>query len=133
MTNEERLALLNSMEVIEVDANGDGVIYVDVAYNAENIEKLSKVVGDVHTYLKKYGDIDGKKETIDISIAAFEHAGAEYYHEGAFVIFTKEQLLEMYEGERGKCIAVESELKNFTSQFNLVKEHVQTALNAIGN
>lgn len=132
MTNQEKLDILNSMKIIDEDCSGGELVYVLVAYNDENIEKISKVVPDVNEYLKNVGDPDGTKEGIDISIAALEHANADYYHKGKFVICTKAQLLEMYEEEKGKRIKAESELKNFTTQTNYVKTHIQETLKILG-
>lgn len=132
MTNQDKLDILNSMEIIDEDCGGGELVYVHVEYNNENLEKLSKVVPDVSEYLKNVGDPDGTKEDIDIVLAAFEHANADYYHKGKFVIFTKEQILELYEDEKSKRIKVENELKNFTTQINYGKVSIQEALKLIG-
>ncbi|MCL1700724.1 hypothetical protein [Lysinibacillus sp. Bpr_S20] len=132
MTNQEKLDILNSMKIIDEDCGGGELVYVNVEYNKENIEKISQVVPDVNVYLKNVGDPDGTKEGIDIVIAAFEHANADFYYKGKFVIFTKEQLLEMYEDEKGKRMKAENELKNYISQFNYVKGHIQDTLEALG-
>lgn len=131
MTTQEKLDILNSMKIIDEDCGGGELVYVLVEYSDENVEKISKVVPDVNEYLKNVGDPDGIKEGIDISIAAFEHAGADYYFQSKFVIFTKEQLVEMYEDEKGKRLKAENELKSFTFQFKFVKEHIQKTLNAL--
>ena len=132
MTNQEKLDILNSMKIIDEDCSGGELVYVLVAYNDENIEKISKVVPDVNEYLKNVGDPDGTKEGIDISIAAFEHTGADYYHKGKFVIFTKAQLLKMYEDEKGNRLKVERELKNLRTHIGYTKAQIQGALNSIG-
>ncbi|MEQ6355130.1 hypothetical protein ABNX05_10925 [Lysinibacillus sp. M3] len=131
MTNQEKLDILNSMKIIDEDCGGGELIYVHVEYSEENIEKISKVVCGVDEYLKNFGDPDGTKEYIDISIAAFESAKADYY-KGKFVIFSKEQLLEMYEDEKSKRMIAESELKNFTTQNKYVKTQIQETLKALG-
>ncbi|MFJ7663728.1 hypothetical protein ACIQXW_15255 [Lysinibacillus sp. NPDC097162] len=131
MMSQEKLDILNSMKIIDEDYGGGELVYVHVEYSEENIEKLSKVVPDINEYLKNVGDPDGTKEGIDISIAAFEHAGADYYFKSEFVVLTKEQLVEMYEEEKGKRLKVENELKSFTLQFKFVKEHIQKTLNAL--
>lgn len=128
MTDQEKLDILNSIEIIDEDSRGGELVYVHVEYSDENIEKVSKVAPDVDEYLKNAGDPDSTKEAIDISIAAFEHANADYYHEGKFVIFTKEQLLEIYEEEKSKRMKAENELKNYTSQVKYVKAHIQETL-----
>lgn len=132
MTNQDKLDILNSMEIIDEDCGGGELVYVHVEYNNENLKKLSKVVPDVSEYLKNVGDPDGTKDGIDISIAAFQYAEADYYYKGKFVIFTKEQILELYEDEKSKRLKAENELKSFTLQFEFVKEHIQKTLNALG-
>ncbi len=102
MTDQEKLDILNGMEVIDEDSTGTELLYVEVAYTHENIEKLSKVVPDINEYLANSGDPDDLEKGIDISIAAFQYAGADYYFEGKFVIFTKEELITMYEEEKAK-------------------------------
>lgn len=132
MTNQDKLDILNSMEIIDEDGRGSEIIYVNVNYSDENIEKISKIVPDINEYLKSVGDPDGTKDGIDISIAAFQYAEADYYYKGKFVIFTKEQILELYEDEKSKRLKAENELKSFTLQFEFVKEHIQKTLNALG-
>ena len=132
MTSQEKLDILNGMEIIDEDCGGGELVYVLVEYSNENIEKLSKVVPGVNEYLKNVGDPDGTKEGIDIVIAAFEHANADYYHKGKFVIFTKTQLLEMYEDEKGNRLKVERELKNLRTHIGYAKAQIQGALNSIG-
>ncbi|WP_375106053.1 hypothetical protein AB9L15_03880 [Lysinibacillus fusiformis] len=132
MTNQDKLDILNSMKIIDEDCGGGELVYVHVEYNNENLEKLSKVVPDVSEYLKNVGDPDGTKEDIDIVLAAFEHANADYYHKGKFVIFTKEQILELYEDEKSKRIKAENELKNFTTQIKYAKTQIQETLKLIG-
>ncbi|WP_431810824.1 hypothetical protein [Lysinibacillus capsici] len=132
MTSQEKLDILNGMEIIDEDCGGGELVYVLVEYSNENIEKLSKVVPDVNEYLKNVGDPDGTKEGIDIVIAAFEHANADYYHKGKFVIFTKAQLLEMYEDEKGNRLKVERELKNLRTHIGYAKAQIRGALNSIG-
>ncbi|QDZ98959.1 hypothetical protein D0439_10080 [Lysinibacillus fusiformis] len=131
ITNQEKLDILNSMEIIDEDGRGSEIIYVNVNYSDENIEKISKIVPDINEYLKSVGDPDGTKDGIDISIASFQYAEADYY-KGKFVIFTKEQILELYEDEKSKRIKVENELKNFTTQINYGKVSIQEALKLIG-
>ena len=84
MKNTGKLAVINSMRIVEVDISGGELVYAVVDYNEENIQKLAKVVPNVELYIQNYGDPDGTKETIDISTAAFEHAGADYYAKGIF-------------------------------------------------
>jgi len=132
MMSQEKLDILNGMEIIDEDCGGSELVYVLVEYSNENIEKLSKVVPDVNEYLKNVGDPDGTKEGIDIVIAAFEHTDADYYHKGKFVIFTKVQLLEMYEDEKGNRLKVERELKNLRTHIGYAKAQIQGALNSIG-
>jgi len=132
MTSLEKLDILNGMEIIDEDGRGNELVYVHVEYNDENIEKISKVVPDVNEYLKNVGDPDGTKDCIDISIAAFQYADADYYHQGKFVIFTKEQILEMYECEKSKRIIAENELKNHKTMIGYAKEQIQGMLNSIG-
>lgn len=132
MTNQEKLDILNSMEIIDEDCGGGELVYVLVEYSEENIEKIAKVVPDINEYLKNVGDPDGTKEGIDISIAAFEHAKADYYFKGKFVIFTKEQLLELYEDEKNKRVKSENELKNLKTIIGYTKEQIIGALNSIG-
>jgi len=102
LTDQEKLDILNNMEIIDEDSSGSDLIYVEVAYTDENLKKLAQIVPDVNEYLKASGDPDGTQEAIDISIAAFQYAGADYYFEGKFVIFTKEQLITMCGEERTK-------------------------------
>ncbi len=132
MTNQDKLDILNSMEIIDEDGRGSEIIYVNVNYSDENIEKISKIVPDINEYLKSVGDPDGTKDGIDISIAAFQYAEADYYYKGKFVIFTKEQILELYEDEKSKRIKVENKLKNFTTQIKYAKTQIQETLKLIG-
>lgn len=85
MTNEEKLAVLNSMEIIETDSDGETLFYVLVDYNEENLDKLEQVVPDVEQYLADYGNPDGDKTAIEISNAAWNHAGANWFTGDAFV------------------------------------------------
>lgn len=128
MTNQEKLDMLNSMEVVDSDCGGRELVYVLVEYNNENIKTLSKIVPDVDEYLRTVGDPDGNKEGICIVNAAFEHANADYYHKGKFVIFSKEQLLEMYEEEGSKRIRAESELKNLKQNIKYTKQQLLDTL-----
>lgn len=132
MTNQDKLDILNSMEIIDEDGRGSEIIYVNVNYSDENIEKISKIVPDINEYLKSVGDPDGTKDGIDISTAAFQYAEADYYYKGKFVIFSKEQILELYEDEKSKRIKAENELKNFITQNKYVKAQIQDALKHIG-
>lgn len=132
MTNQEKLDVLNNMEIIDEDGRGNELVYVHVKYSDENIEKLSKVVPDTYEYLKNVGDPDDTKDCIDISIAAFQYADADYYHQGKFVIFTKEQILELYEDEKRKRIIAENELKNHKTLIGYAKAQIEGVLNSIG-
>lgn len=131
VTNQEKLDILNSMKVIDEDCGGGELVYVLVDYSDENIEKLSNVVPDVDEYLRTVGDPDGNKEGICIICAAFEHAKADYYHKGKFVIFTKEQLLEMYEEEKSKRLKAENEVRILKTQMNYAKMQIQDSLKMI--
>lgn len=84
MTSKEKLAVINSMRIFDADICNGELVYAVVDYNEENIEKLAKVVPNVEEYIQTVGDPDGTKESIDISTAAFEHAGADYYRQGIF-------------------------------------------------
>lgn len=84
LTNEKKLALLNSMRIVDVDISCGELVYAVVDYNEENIEKLAKVVPNIEEYIQTVGDPDRTKETIDISTAAFFHAGADCYAKGKF-------------------------------------------------
>lgn len=83
MTNE-KLAVVNSMRIVDADISNGELVYAIVDYNQENIEKLAKVVPNVEQYIQTVGDPDGTKESIDISTAAFQYAGADCYAKGKF-------------------------------------------------
>lgn len=79
MSQEEKLALLNTIPVIESDASGKELNYALAEYNEENLAKLAQIVPSLGQYLKT-GDIDNEKLVIDISMAAWDYAGATYFN-----------------------------------------------------
>lgn len=84
MTSKAKLAVINSMRIVDADISNGELVYAVVDYNEGNIEKLAKVVPNVEEYIQTVGDPDGTKESIDISTAAFQYAGADCYAKGKF-------------------------------------------------
>lgn len=79
MTNQEKLDLINSLEIVDVDMDCEGLIYAHVEYSPENLAILGKVVPNVEDYLDDYGDPEHEGEVFDISWAAFEYAKADIF------------------------------------------------------
>lgn len=84
LSTKEKVDLLNSMEIIETDSDGETLIYVLVDYNEENLEKLAQIVPNLEQYLKDFGDVDNDKSAIEISSAAWEYTEAKWYQDGIF-------------------------------------------------
>ncbi|WP_432702453.1 hypothetical protein [Lysinibacillus sphaericus] len=84
LSSEEKVELLNSMEIIETDGDGETLFYVLVDYNEENLEALTKIVPNLEQYLKDFGDVDNDKSAIEISMAAWEYTEAKWYRGGKF-------------------------------------------------
>jgi|GEM_PF-3552716 len=82
MTNKgadtaDKLAIINSIEIIDYDADGSALYYAFVANNPENREKLMKI-GVVFQAIVDMTANDGG--SIDISGFGFSHAGAQWFN-----------------------------------------------------
>lgn len=103
MTSTEKLAVINSMRIVDADISNGELVYAIVDYTEENIQKLATVVPDVDEYIRTVGDPDGTKESIDISTAAFFNAGADCYVKGKFrndsIDYAKLDAIEKVENE----------------------------------
>lgn len=128
LSNEKKLAILNSMQIIDDDCRHGEVVYVHVAYNTVNFDKLSKVVPDINKYLDDYGDPDGEMDHIDISVAAFEYAGADIYENGQFYILSKDDLMKRYFDEQRRRIKLERELKRLAV---VIQHDIQRSLDRV--
>lgn len=84
LSSEEKVELLNSMEIVETDSDGETLFYVLVDYNEENLEKLAQIVPNLEQYLKDFGDVDNDKSAIEISMAAWEYTKVKWYQGGKF-------------------------------------------------
>ncbi|MDC6267738.1 hypothetical protein [Lysinibacillus fusiformis] len=84
LSSEDKVELLNSMEIIETDGDGETLYYVLVDYNEENLEKLAQIVPNLEQYLKDFGDVDNDKSAIEISMAAWEYTEATWFQSGKF-------------------------------------------------
>lgn len=131
LTNEKKLALLNSMRIVDADISCGELIYAVVDYNEANIEKLAKVVPSVEEYIQTVGDPDGTKETIDISTAAFQYAGADLYSKGRFINVAEPTKIESLEAENAKFREalehIEREAETFKKSFKKDSESYCTA------
>ena len=89
MTNQEKLDLINSLEIVDVDMDCEGLIYAHVEYSPENLAILGKA------------DIFQREE-------------------GKFVIFSKEEVMDMYMEEREKRLNLESRYQKLKHQIEAV-------------
>ncbi|MEF2965068.1 hypothetical protein V3851_04425 [Paenibacillus sp. M1] len=71
-----KLDILNSMKVLEYDADGSTLYYCLVANTAENKQKLTSI-GVPTEEIEEFIGID--KEDIDISGFGFSYGGAEWF------------------------------------------------------
>lgn len=122
MTNQEKLDLINSLEIVDVDMDCEGLIYAHVEYSPENLAILGKVVPNVEDYLDDYGDPEHEGEVFDISWAAFEYAKADIFQreEGKFAFLSKEEVMGMYMEEREKRLNLESRYQKLKRQIEAV-------------
>lgn len=114
-SQNENIQILNSMHVIDSSASGGELEYVFVEYNNSNLDKLRQVIGaDFSSYMYHYGDPDGEEELIDISIAGFQYADADYYScvKDRFISYTKDKLREMLEEEKRKNRELEKRIND---------------------
>ena len=80
MSNEEKLAILNKLEVVDTDFDSDNtVIYIDVLNNEENMKVLRKL-GATDEDLKIMCGDKLDNEEIDISYFAFTKLDADFYN-----------------------------------------------------
>lgn len=91
MTKQEKLILLNSMPVIEYDADGESLYYAHIDNTLENQEKIKSVGGTDEQISESLCD---NGALIDITTMAFGIFEAKWYDpsEGGFLgytIFTK--------------------------------------------
>lgn len=87
MTNEEKLELINSMEIIDTDSDGESLYYVLVKNSKENIDKL-KTIGATDSDLQNA--IDLGDQSIDISSIVFTYTDASWFsHDASFIVKRK--------------------------------------------
>lgn len=84
----DKLALLNSLEVVDVDGDGESLYYAIVENSPEARAVLKEIgVPDVDLYLKTYGKEIYETDTeFDISYAAFEYTEANYFDGEKFIV-----------------------------------------------
>lgn len=83
-----KLELINSLEVIDVDGDSECLYYV-IVENSPEARKILKMIGvpDVNKYIKEFGkDIYETDTEFDISIAAFDYAGANSFDGDKFIV-----------------------------------------------
>lgn len=71
-----KIEILNSMKVVEYDADGEALIYLLVKNTEENKDKLLSIgvpINEINDL------VDISNETIDISSFGFQYGGAEWY------------------------------------------------------
>lgn len=89
LTAEEKLEIINGMEFLESDGDGECLYYVFVEDNEENREKLSKVVCDVDAFIKEHASDNEIHEVapgqFDIQMAAWDCTDADYFDGKKFV------------------------------------------------
>lgn len=76
LSKEEKLEVLNSMEIIEIDARGEDLIYALVENNEVNVSKIGKIVNNPEQVIEDWGS---DEYSIDITRLAFENCQAEYF------------------------------------------------------
>lgn len=113
LTNQEKLDLLNSLEVIDQEGGED--LYVLVENNDKNREVLSKIVPDVDEYVRQVGD----SETIDLVLAAFEYADADYYTGSKFKTITKDEAVDLLMKEQEKLRNLKYKLEQLFKELNI--------------
>jgi len=88
MTKEEKLAILNSMKVVESDGDGECLYYAYVENSVENIEKIAQVVPNVEKFIKEYSSENRVEEPglIDIQFAVWDYTDANYFTGDCFII-----------------------------------------------
>lgn len=111
MTNEQKLELINSMEIIDTDSDGESLYYVLVKNSKENIDKL-KTIGATDSDLQNA--IDLEDQSIDISSIVFTYTDANWFsHGNGFIVKS------MHECEGTK--KEEVEIKSFEEIWYLYK------------
>lgn len=124
MTSTEKLAVINSMRIVDADISNGELVYAIVDYTEENIQKLATVVPDVDEYIRTVGDPDGTKESIDISTAAFFNAGADYYLKGKFVSTESQEVkVEILEAENER---LKDELAKVKKERDIWKKEAES-------
>ena len=85
----EKIELLNELQVIETDYDGDTIIYCLVENTKENMELLHKIGFTDDEILDScaFSDLEelSKSDTIDIAMLAFKYA--DIYYKDRFILF----------------------------------------------
>lgn len=92
----DALQVLSSMDIIESDCDGGELLYVLVENSEENVELLKSIRATEEDLKNMQGDEES--EVLEISVFAFEKAGADVWSrkEG---FMTKEQYDELVKTE----------------------------------
>lgn len=84
LTNEQKLALLNTLDVVDYSASGDELEYVTVEYNDET-RKVFELIGisdeEVKSYMNDY--FTDEPPTVDIVGIAYK-LGAKWFDENGW-------------------------------------------------
>jgi hypothetical protein len=83
-----KIDLVNSLEFIDSDGDGEVLYYVMVENSPEAREVLRKIgVPDVDAYIKEYGEEYYETDTeFDIAPAAFKYTEANYFDGDKFIV-----------------------------------------------
>lgn len=74
MSNQEKLDILNQLEVADWDCDGDDLVYV-IVENTEHNREVLKSIGATDEDFKQMGEDDD----LNIALFAFEKCGANYF------------------------------------------------------
>lgn len=77
MSNQEKLNILNQLEVKDWDCDSNSLIYV-VIENSEHNREVLRSIGATDEDFENMGEDD----ELDIALFAFEKCGADYYKHG---------------------------------------------------
>lgn len=88
MTNVEKLALINSLEIIDSDGDGDALCYVMVENSPESRKVLREIgVTNVDKYIRKYGlEIYETDTEFDLVPAVNDYTNADWFDGEKFSI-----------------------------------------------
>lgn len=87
LTVEQKLTMINSLEVEEDEGDGEALYYALVAFDDKTREVINQLAQDADAYIQDFLGGTDDDQTIDISPLAWE-SGAEWYdpRKGGFLI-----------------------------------------------